>query len=43
MNDEEPKYKDFDDDLIGIVWTIGTFFVVILALMGFIIIMRMLP
>jgi hypothetical protein len=42
MNDEEPKYKDFDDDLIGTIRAIGIFFVVILVLMGFIIIERML-
>ena len=42
MNDEEPKYKDFDDDLIGTIWAIAIFFVVILLLMGYAIVRRML-
>lgn len=42
MNDEEPKYKDYDDDLIGTIWALSIFFGLCLIIMFGVIVWRML-
>lgn len=42
MNDEEPKYEDFDDDLVKTAWTIAIGLGLMLVVMAVIIVGRML-
>lgn len=42
MNDEEPKYNDFDEDLIGTIWALSIFFGLCLIIMVVTIAWRML-
>jgi hypothetical protein len=38
MNDEEPKYREYEDDLISTGWALFGLTAVILCLVGFIIV-----